>query len=337
MGSPRLRIRLLIVALAYMLSLQAQDIHWSQFNDNPIFQNPALSGHFIGDYRFHGNYRDQWRSVTVPFSTFSLSADSRIFQKPNLGYGLMLFHDIAGDGNLRTIEIQGNLSYLLKLTSDSSQVLRFGMNLGMNHRQVNWDNFYWDNQFNGIEYDPSLPSNENFQTDRRTNFSIGTGAIYEFRKDDRNKVIAGIGFFNLNHPDQGFYGAEIRRDLRFNLFARGMRKLDVDWDLIPSVQFNIQGIYRELLIGSQAKYTLVKSVNDYKAFYGGIFYRNRDAAYISVGMDYNNWFAGLSYDFNFSKLVPASRIRGGLEIAVRYILFHFKPSKSQHRVCPDYI
>jgi hypothetical protein len=36
------------------------------------------------------------------------------------------------------------------------------MNLGMNHRQVNWDQFYFDNQFNGINYDPSLPTGENY-------------------------------------------------------------------------------------------------------------------------------------------------------------------------------
>ena len=58
---------------------------------------------------------------------------------------------------------------------------------------------------------------------------------------------------------------------------------------------------------------------------------------LSVGMDYQNWFAGLSYDINFSKLVPASNARGGIEIAVRYILHQFKPKKITHRICPDYI
>jgi len=27
----------------------AQDIHWSQFNDNQLYQNPAHAGHFDGD------------------------------------------------------------------------------------------------------------------------------------------------------------------------------------------------------------------------------------------------------------------------------------------------
>jgi hypothetical protein len=54
-------------------------------------------------------------------------------------------------------------------------------------------------------------------------------------------------------------------------------------------------------------------------------------------MDYQNWFAGLSYDINFSKLMPASNIRGGIELSVRYIITRFNPKKVLHRVCPDYI
>src|SRR5690606_3863044 len=73
------------------------------------------------------------------------------------------------------------------------------------------------------------------------------------------------------------------------------------------------------------------------ALYGGLFYRNKDAAFLSAGMDYNAWFVGISYDMNFSKLVPASRVRGGLEIAVRYIIHRFKPKKISHRICPVYI
>jgi type IX secretion system PorP/SprF family membrane protein len=211
------------------------------------------------------------------------------------------------------------------------------MNLGLNHRQVNWDNFYFDNQFNGTQYDPSLPTNETYQTDRRSNLSAGAGLIYEYRINERKKLTAGIGFYNLNRPNQGFYGEVIPRDIRMSFFAKGIYKLDVDWDLVPSMQLSVQGVYREFLIGSSAKYTLVNRLNDYKALYGGLWYRNRDAAYMSVGMDYNNWFVGLSYDINFSKLVPASRARGGFEVAVRYILNHFRPKKTLHRVCPDYI
>jgi type IX secretion system PorP/SprF family membrane protein len=314
-----------------------QDIHWSQFNDNPLFQNPGYAGHFNGDYRFVGNYRNQWKSVTIPFSTLSFSSDSKLYKHPEIGYGLLFFHDISGDGKFRTVEVQFNGSYLIKLTKDSVHSLRPGINFGMNHRQINWNQLYFDNQFNGAIFDPTLPTGEAFQTDRRTNFSIGAGTVYEYFKSKRNKYTVGLGFYNLNRPDQGFYGEKVSRDIRFNLSGRGLFKLDIDWDLVPGFNFSIQGKYRELMFGSSLKYTLIERLGIYRAVYAGLWYRNRDAACLSVGMDYQSWFAGISYDINLSKLLPASNARGGIEFAIRYILNHFKPSKSLHRVCPDYI
>ena len=129
---------LLLVILISSLS-SAQDIHWSQFNDNPIFQNPGNAGHFNGDIRFVGNYRDQWRSVTVPFTTLSFSADANVMSNKNIGYGLLFFHDAAGDGKFRTIETQANASYLIKLTPDSTHAIRPGINVGFNYRQFSFD------------------------------------------------------------------------------------------------------------------------------------------------------------------------------------------------------
>ena len=331
------QFKLIILAFFFLELSYAQDIHWSQFNDNPIFQNPANSGQFNGDIRFVGNYRDQWRSVTVPFQTLNFSVDSKPYYRRDIGYGLMVFHDVVGDGNFRTIEVQGNVSKFFKLTEDSTHTMRFGLNMGMNHRQLNFDKLYFDNQYNGVQFFPSLPTGEVLSSDRRTNFSIGTGAIYQYYVDEHFNFTGGFGFFNLNTPDQGFYGQKIERDIRINFFGKGIYAINYDWDLVPGMQVSIQGKYREIMLGSSVKYTLVDRMGEYRAVYGGLFLRNRDAAFLSLGMDYQDWFVGISYDINFSKLVPASRTRGGFEIAVRYIMNRFKPKKIVHRICPDYI
>ena len=327
----------LVFCLFLLPATHAQDIHWSQFNDNPIFQNPGNAGHFKGDMRFVANYRDQWRSVTVPFSTFSFSVDANLQRIKNLGYGLLFFHDVVGDGQFRTIEVQGNVSYQLKLSSDSTHSLRPGINVGFNHRQFNFNQFYFDNQFDGVTYNPALSTGENLQSDRKSNFSVGAGAVYQFYKNERLNFTFGVGAFNLNRPNQGFYNNYIPRDIRINLSGRGIYKLNYDWDLVPGIQLSLQGKYREFIIGSSVKYTLINSLGQYRALYAGLWYRNQDAGFITVGMDYQSWFAGISYDVNFSKLVPASRARGGIEVAVRYILHRFKPKKVAHRICPDYI
>ena len=218
--------------------VMSQDIHWSQFNDNQLFQNPGHAGHFDGDYRFIGNYRDQWRSVTVPFSTTAISVDGK-FKK--FGIGVNIFNDQAGDGKFRTVEVQGNISYAINLSGDSTHVIRPGINFGMNHRQINWDALYFDSQYNGYVFNQGAPSNETFQSSRKTNMSTGAGIVYEYFRDNRFKVLAGVGAFNLNQPDQGFYNQEIPRERRYNAFVKGTFQLNEKWDVIPSAQFSSQG------------------------------------------------------------------------------------------------
>jgi len=315
----------------------AQDIHWSQFNDNPVFQNPGNAGHFDGDVRFVGNFRDQWRAVSVPYQTLSVSADGKPYNYRNLGVGGLFFHDVTGDGRLRTIELQANISYLLKLNRDSTHTIRPGINVGMNHRQVNWDAFKFGNQYNGQSFDPSISNNELYQHDKKTNFSFGVGAVYNYYIKKRQFLQVGGALFNINRPNQGFFDEKITRDMRTNVSVKYQHPLGMDWDIIPSIQFSFQGVYREMIMGTSVKYTLINRLSKYRAVYAGLWYRTVDAAYITVGMDYQQWFVGLSYDMNFSTLTKASRARGGFEVAVRYIMFRFKPKKIAHRICPDYI
>lgn len=329
------RIVVLIVLLANFIGY-GQDIHWSQFNDNPIFQNPANTGEFNGDTRFIGNFRDQWRSVSVPFQTFNVCVDRK---SKHFNYGLLMFHDQAGDGKLKTIEAMVTLSKTFKLTADSLHILTGGINLGINHRQVNTDAFYFDSQYNGYIFNPLLPTNETFQTDRKTNANIGIGAQYGWNLSSRKYLKIGLSAFNLNRPNQGFYQDVIKRDLRWVWQVKYSQALNARWDILPSLQYSKQGTYDELMLGSSVRYYLPGSDKNYihKALLAGVWSRARDAQILSVGCEYKDWFVGLSYDINTSKLVPASKARGGFEIAVRYIMYRFKPKRIDHRVCPDFI
>lgn len=316
--------------------MYSQDIHWSQFDYNPVFQNPANVGVFNGDYRFHANYRDQWRSVTVPFQTLSISGEAKQIYK-DFSVGAFLLSDVVGDGSFSTIEFQPSISYTYKLTEDSTHLFRPGIQFGFNFRSFNSDAFYFDNQWNGQQLDENLASKENFHSTNKTNFTWGIGAGYEFQKGKRQRIVAGAGLFNINRPNQGFFGDKIKRDIRFNLFARAEYKIDFDWDILPSIQLNLQGKYREFNLGSQVRYILVDRLGVYRAVLGGIYMRSSDAVFLTAGMEYQNWWAGISYDINYSSLTPASRARGGIEFSLRYIIYKFKPKKIKHRVCPDYI
>lgn len=62
--------------MLYASLLSAQDIHWTQFYAAPMNISPGLIGIFPGETRFMANYRSQWHSVPVDYSTLGLSVDS---------------------------------------------------------------------------------------------------------------------------------------------------------------------------------------------------------------------------------------------------------------------
>lgn len=314
----------------------AQDIHWSQFNENPLFQNPGNTGDFNGDYRFVGNYRSQWKSVTIPFETVALSAEKNFNTLDNRSLGMQFFHDVVGDGEFRTTELllSGALN---KVLIDSTWNFRPGVTLGFNSRRFDPSNFYFDNQYSGLGFDPSLPSGEIFQTDQKFNLTFSTGIKVSKQLNATNSISGGIALFNINRPNQGFFGAKTKRDRRIMVHSKYHHQLTNELILLPSLQWNAQGKYREFIAGSNVRYLLENRMGNYKTIQAGLWYRFRDAAYLTVGAEWQDLFVGVSYDINISRLTPASGGRGGIEFAVRYILRTFKSDKSIHRICPEFI
>ena len=108
------KIKILILAvcsLPFAVSLQAQDLHFSQFFNSPLTTNPANTG-FIpdADFRVGGTYRSQWNSILgSPYKTTSVFADAQVFRNRLengwLGIGAVLLYDQAGSGNLRSTKL----------------------------------------------------------------------------------------------------------------------------------------------------------------------------------------------------------------------------------------
>src|SRR5690349_6536682 len=92
--------RKLIIGLlcACTLSVKAQDIHFTQFYENSILRNPALTGVFAEDYKLGVSYRSQWSSVSNPYQTGTLNAE---MHRPvrggndNISFGLLAYYDKA--------------------------------------------------------------------------------------------------------------------------------------------------------------------------------------------------------------------------------------------------
>lgn len=330
-----LRSKISVLLLGFSMYCSAQDIHFSQFFNSPMNLNPALTGQFNGDYRFVGNYRNQWQSVTTPFRTVGISADARnIFQKNNIHSGVAIYNDKTGDSRFGTFLLNLSGAYSIPISSDSNQFITAGIQTGFTQRSINYSALNFDKQFNGYAYDPSLAIGEDFANDGRTWLNLNTGIAYTYFISSRNTITTGISFNNLTKPKQTFFSDNgIKLDRRICLHGEAGILITQKFDAIPAFQLQMQGKYKEMNVGGAARYHYLPDI----AFYGGFYYRNKDAGYFRIGVDYDNIHTSITYDLNTSTLRPASNSRGGIEIGIVYIFKQFRPKFVKHKICPNYI
>jgi type IX secretion system PorP/SprF family membrane protein len=317
----------------------SQDIHFSQFQHAPFNLNPASAGQFNGDYRFIGNQRTQWRSVTVPYVTFGGSVDARgVAGQENLAGAFSLYHDKAGDSQFSTLQSNIALAYLFSLSEDSLHFLSGGVQIGLTQRSIDYSALNFDSQYSGYSFNPNLPHGETFGRDRYSNFNLNVGASYFYQPEERKVIQFGFSAFNLTAPDQSFFlQPNVDLSRRYHFHTSGVFKMNEEIDLLPAVLFMYQRPHREIILGSSARYIIEKTEYSYRTIHAGIFYRNRDAGYAMIGMDYDNLFVGVSYDLNVSQLKVASNGRGALEFSLIYIVRKYKPKQLIHKACPTFL
>src|ERR1700741_5467486 len=170
-----MRIGLIIILFFVCLRYsQAQDLHFSQYNENPSLINPAFTG-VSNVLRVSAVYRDQWRTVTVPYKTYGISVESRImasnwskvegqsmtFTKKSfskVAAGLSFYSDKAGDGSMRTDQLKLSLASFVPINAYNR--LSLGVQAGFIQRKVDLSKLVFSNQYNGMIYDSNIAHGE---------------------------------------------------------------------------------------------------------------------------------------------------------------------------------
>ncbi|WP_081909431.1 PorP/SprF family type IX secretion system membrane protein [Aureispira sp. CCB-QB1] len=332
-------IYLFILAILIGPSLSAQDIHWSQFEYAPLNLNAAHTGLFNGDYRLVGNYRSQWFDVPVSYRTVSLTFDAHLlpYQLENdvWGVGLTFNHDQAGDGQLSLLNVMLSTAYTKRITKHF--FIGAGVQLGYNNRRYNLQKLTFNDQFNGDVYDPNLVSYDQTKFAGKTNinyFDINAGLNFRYQSSNRMWVNLGGGVFHLTRPNMSFLGVDgILLPIRWNVMANASIQVSQRIDIMPSVIFQRQLNYQEIVYGASLRYHF--NVNPGRETSGeiGIMHRWDDAIIARIGFAYQQWHVGLSYDINVSGFEAATRNNGGYELSVVYI-WSKVPSLGSVKTCP---
>lgn len=339
---------LLCFALISSFALNAQDIHWSQFEYSPLNLSPAHTGLFNGEYRLVGNYRSQWFDVPVSYRTVSLTFDAHLL--PNQlehdvwGAGFTFNHDQAGDGQLSTLNVLASMAYTKRITKNF--FIGAGVQLGYNNRRYNLQKLTFNDQFNGDVYDPNLISYDHTKFAGKTNihyFDINTGLNFRYQSSNRMWVNLGGAVFHLTQPNMSFMGNPVdtsgnavqgvRLPIRWNITANASIPVSERIDIMPSFIFQRQLEYQEILYGAMMRYHF--NLNPGRETSGeiGIMHRWDDAIIARLGFAYQGWHIGLSYDINVSGFQAATKNNGGYELSVIYI-WSKVPNLGTVKTCP---
>lgn len=327
----------ILLFLVGAIRAHAQDIHFSQFFRSYLNLNPALTGEFDGDYRLNANLRNQWNSVSEPYQTFSFAADAHnLSEQKGVHAGLAFFNDKAGAGELTTSQFTTSIAYSFAINADSNMFVRLGIQPSYVLKSIDFSLLKFDKQFNGISYDPGAASGENFDRNSFSYLNLHSGLAFVYQQNKRKKYLAGIAVFNLLSPKQSFYSENVKLDKRFSIHTGSEYYLTEDIDILPRILYSKQGKFQELVFGSSFRYYLNRTYKK-QNLYAGLWYRNKDAIYINLGMDYGNLHFGASYDINVSDLTEATHKKGGFEFSLTYIIKQFHPPTASYRRCIQFL
>lgn len=322
-----------ILSIAAIQASYAQDIHFSQLTETPLLLNPANTA-LSHDFMAIVNYKDQWKSVTAnPFRTFNFATDVSFMKKKNGshgGFGIDIFSDKAGDGQMGTTTGQVHLSGVIGV--DDNNLISAGIYGGFGQRSLQYQNLYWDNQYINGNLDLTAPTGEMATFSNRSYADIGAGLAWFYghghatiTSNDQLDFTLGGSVQHINQPIYTFYGATDQH-LPMKYVLHGNADIGIkNYSLVlqPGLIFMMQGGHREINAGALIKYWLQEASHftgrkKAQALVLGAYCRFGDAINLMTGVEMSTFRLGLSYDVNISDLTNASKSRGGIEISLRY-------------------
>ncbi len=335
---------LVLCQLAVGLSLEAQDLHFSQWFNEPLLTNPANTG-FIpdADYRLGANYRNQWSSVmSQPYKTMSIWGDAQVFrgriQSGWLGLGGAILHDVAGASSLSTTEVYGSVAYHQML--GYSSLLSIGFNTGWVNKRINNSNLKFPDQFDGKFFDTNVPTSVTIDQPNVNYFDMQVGMNYAYFPNEKTYVNAGFSVQHINQARESFFntdpvGYNNRIQPRFIGFLNGSFKTSDMVIVNPMAYYTQQADAHELVAGFNVQYNL--SGDGDQQLIGGLYYRPSDAVIPMVGFIYKSIRLMFTYDVTTSSLKQYNNGNGAWEFAVIRPGYYSDYNGDRHQsLCPSF-
>ncbi len=322
---------LLLFALCILgIQLSAQDIHLSQFWASDHLLNPAKVGDYEGDYRFTGNYRNQWRQIEAPLTTYAASFDKGFhYYSHEIDAGIMVARDEFSAFNVATTKVLLSVAYGYLW---NGHTFRIGIQPGILSRKSGYDKkqtfpSQWD--YSTGTFNTDFDRQENTISDNLTEFDLNVGGQWSKRF---NKLTPKIGFAidHLTKPKDTYFSKKyellrMRKVLHGEVDYAASEKIIIQ----PKVLWMWTTKANDLVLGTNVKYNTGNKI--IPAVFAGAYYRHgaariMDALIPVIGATYKRFDLGFSYDINMSSLsLNEPKRRSSFEVSLIYTAPSSKP------------
>lgn len=311
---------LLVSAFLAQPSL-AQDPHFSQYFSSPLTFNPAFSGHFDGQHRLALNYRNQWSGVGDPYITGTVSFDTKIMQNrigsnDRWGLGVHALYDKTAGGIYQSNYLSLSTGFHKGLDAEGDQSIGIGVQATLARSSIDFSKLYFNNQFNGDNFDLSIPSGETMNNRSVSYADLNAGILYNYKDESGNRFTFGAAMYHVLKPKLTYFSTTTNTlTSRYTVHASVTFPVNDQDQLFFSAHMMQQGGASAYTAGTAYGFALDATETE---LYLGAWLRARDALYPYAGLRTPAYQLGLSYDITSSDIQRQQKMAGSLELSFQY-------------------
>jgi type IX secretion system PorP/SprF family membrane protein len=320
-------LNILSVGLLLGLSARsgAQDVHFSQFYENAILRNPALTGIFSDEYKIGLDYRSQWGNFAAPYSTTMVSGETRILINREVGdylsFGLVGTFDKAGTINFASTQIYPAIAYNKAMEDEHNTYISVGLTGGYIARSVDQSLMTTSFQYQNGIFLPTNSTGETGSFKNLNNYDVGAGVSLNSSLDLNSKLnyYLGVSAYHINSPTEIFSGGNVlvKLPIKFQMAAGFHCPLGEQFGFTVHANYSVQHPYSEFVMGGLFTWkSWPPGLPSIFAIHFGAFFRYQDAFIPTIKIDYKNLSIGYSYDANTSSLGSGTSGASATEITV---------------------
>ncbi|MEZ4800869.1 MAG: type IX secretion system membrane protein PorP/SprF [Flavobacteriales bacterium] len=293
----------------------AQDQQFTQFYAVPTQMNPAFAGASVQN-RLATQVRNQWSAIPGAFQAYNMAYDTYI---PNIrsGLGMIVNHDRAGSGALRSTAIRFQYAYEARIKRN--WFFRPSLEMSLVSKNIDFTKLRFYDQ---MIREAGSPTVEAPVLQPVSYFDFGTGFLTY-----GPKFWFGVSLFHLNKPNESVYGYnDVPLGMKFSahgglrLRIKGYSLTKLDHYVVLAANYQMQDDFDQLDFGCYYEFSPVILGLWYRGLpaksnrYG---YMNHDALAVLLGFQAGKYKVGYSYDITVSRLSIASSA-GSHELTVSY-------------------